>query len=231
MCRQATSLGSSMAVCRRTADIEQAGDHPVEQVLAAVRLLRGDSRPGDAHQVIALAGLGEVTDHGQGEVTGRGRHRAEAHLDRERGAVLAQPDQRCPITHRPGPGRPRVTGPVAAVGRPQVGRDERLNWTAGQVGVPIAKHLRYPAVDQDQPAIAVGQRHPVGERVDELEQHGLGDGPRPGPAARPGCPWLASCPRGPAERRLAIARWPVGWGVKGITAAGTVAAVAASREV
>ena len=107
------------------------------------------------------------------------------------------------------------TQPGGRGGPPQVGRDERLDRLAGQVGVPIAKHLRYPAVDQDQLAIAAGQRHPVGERVDELAQHGLGDVPRPGPAARPGCRRLASCPRGTAERRLAIACCPVRLGYEG----------------
>jgi hypothetical protein len=77
-------------------DVIEAGRDPVEQLLAAVCLLCRDSGPGEIRKVFAPPGLGDIPDHSEGQVPGRGRHRAEADLDGERPSVLAQPDKPCP---------------------------------------------------------------------------------------------------------------------------------------
>jgi hypothetical protein len=78
------------------ADMEQAVDNPVEQVLTAVCLFGRHSRPGQVHQVITLPGLGDIADHGEGEMVGGGRHRAEADLDRSVTPSLRSPTSRAP---------------------------------------------------------------------------------------------------------------------------------------
>jgi hypothetical protein len=97
-------MGQADSSLQAQADLEQAADNPVEQVLTAVCLFGRHSSPGQLHQVITLPGLGEVPDHRQGEMTASGRHWAEADLDRERDPVLAQRDQPRPSTHGPGLG-------------------------------------------------------------------------------------------------------------------------------
>jgi len=74
------------------------------------------------------------------------------------------------------------------MGRPQIGRDERLDQLPGQLAALVAEHLFSPPVDQRERAIVAGQDHPVGEGVDEPAQHRPGDGRGPRPARRPGRP-------------------------------------------
>ena len=70
-------------------DVEQAADNLIEQFLGVVSLFGRNSGAGEAGEIGAPPGLGDVPDHGEGEMPGRGRHRAEADLHRERARVLA----------------------------------------------------------------------------------------------------------------------------------------------
>ena len=105
---------------------EKTGDDGVQQFPAALLVLGCSRGLGQAGEVKPPGGS-EVADDGEGEVTGRGGDRTEADLGRERGAVLAQPDQRHPGAHRPRRRCLRVAGPVAAVGRQQARGDEGLD--------------------------------------------------------------------------------------------------------
>ena len=78
--------------------------------------------------------------------------------------AFAQPDE--PVGHRPGPGCPRVSGPLAAVGRLQVGWDQAPDHLAGQLAVLVAEHLLQPSAGQHECAVAVYQRHPILESAD-----------------------------------------------------------------
>ena len=170
------AVGQASGSLQAQADVEQAADNPFEQFLRVGNLFGGNSGAGEADEIVTPPGLGDVPDHGESEMAGRGRHRTEADLDRERGSVLAQPDQPGPGAHGPGPRCLRIICTVAAVGRPQLGGDERFDRLAEQFTVPIAEHVLKPPAGQRECAIIVGQRDSVGEGVDEVPQHGLGDG-------------------------------------------------------
>jgi hypothetical protein len=73
---------------------------------------------------------------------------------------------------------------VAAVSGLKAGGHQGLDRAADQLGMLVAEHLHQPQADQRERAAAVGQRHPVRERVDQLPCHSWGDGRR-GPL-RPG---------------------------------------------
>ena len=145
-------------------ELEQAVDDRIQDFPAALCLLCRDRRTDEVYEVFELPGCGGIPDHGEGEVAGCGRDGGEADLYRERGCVFAQPDE--PTGHRPGPGCFRVGGPVAAVGRLQVGWDQALDHLAEQVAVLVAEHLLQPSAGQRERAVAVCQRHPILEGVD-----------------------------------------------------------------
>ena len=106
MCGLAVSRDRSAAL-QADADLVEAGDDRVEEVLAAAYLLRGGR---GRVKVGEAADGGHVPDHDEGETAGSGRHGAQADLDREGGPVLAQPRQQDSGAHRPGPGGLQVGG-------------------------------------------------------------------------------------------------------------------------
>jgi hypothetical protein len=72
----------------------------------------------------------------------------------------------------------QIPGPVAAVGRSQIGRDEGFDRLADQLSAVTAERVLYPPADRRQSAILAGQRQPVGQGVDHRPQQLRGDGCR-----------------------------------------------------
>ena len=148
------------------ADLEKVGDDRVEEFLAAMHPPGGSS---GGVNVGEAADRGHVPHHGQGEPAGGGLHGAEADLHREGRPVFVQPGQQGAGAHRPGPGGL------------QVGGNQALQRLAGQFGGRVAEHLLQAPASQHERAFAVGQRHPVAERLDHVPQHARGHdrgGPR-----------------------------------------------------
>ena len=183
--------------------------HPVSDSLAPKpRLVRHPARSGPHPDVMTIS----IRDAEYGWPPASWRHRsgstvrqatAEADLGRERGPVFAQRDQPRPGAHRPGPGCLGVAGPVMAVSGLQGGGHQGLDRAAGQLAGRVAEHLLQPQVGQRERAAAVGQRHPVLQRVDQLPRH---------------------CRGGARHRPLRLVA------ATGITVAGALAAVAACRD-
>ena len=85
---------------------------------------------------------------------------------------LAQPDEPCTGAHWPGLGCLDVAGQVPVVGRPQVGRNQRLDWMTSQFVLQVAEHFLPPPVGQHEHAVAVGQHHPVLQGINQFPHHG-----------------------------------------------------------
>ena len=84
---------------------------------------------------------------------------ADLIVEQVRGSLQAQPD----VVQA---GGDRVEKLLAAVTCLKVDGHQGLDPAADQLGVLVAEHLLQPQVGQRERATAVGQRHPVVQRVD-----------------------------------------------------------------
>ena len=123
-------------------DVEQAADDPVQQVFGAPRPIR-EHAADQVDEVVLAPFVRGVPDYGEDEMPAGGGDRAQRDRHRD-GVVLVQSDQPGPVSHGPGHRLERIGGPVHAVRVPQPARHQRLHQLAGQLGGPIAEHLRRP---------------------------------------------------------------------------------------
>ena len=96
--------------------------------------------------------------------------RAQADLDRELGAVLAQPEQLEPDAHRARARLTEVAGAVPGMSPAKALRDEQLDPLADQLVSCVAEEPLRLGVDQDDAAVPVDDDHRVGRGLEQVPE-------------------------------------------------------------
>jgi len=109
---------------------------------------------------------GDVTYRSRYQNPGPGFDRAQADLDRKLRAILAQPVQLQPQSHR---SYVRITGkitcPVPGMLRAKARRHQDLYLLSGQLVMPIAEHLFALRIGVDDPPLPIHDQHGIGSGI------------------------------------------------------------------
>ena len=125
-----------------------------------------DSRQA-AEGLFGLVAVGDVADGGRDERSGLGLEGAEADLDGELGAVLAEGEQCDPGSHGPDAGGGEVAGPVPGVLAAKPLGDQHLDGLPEKFGPVVPEDPLGLGVDELDPAIRPDDDHGVRGRLQQ----------------------------------------------------------------